>query len=237
VNKSVQGVGLFITGTDTGVGKTYVGAALLHALAQSGLRTAAMKPVATGCDSTPLGLRNGDALTLQQAATTRHAYELVNPYAFCPAIAPHIAAASAGVRIDVEHIAKIAERLAQQCDCLIVEGVGGWRVPLNGREHVKDLAARLGYPVLVVVGLRLGCINHALLTVDAVKDDGVPFFGWIANAVDAAYDTVEATVDAVSTHFGTQPLATLRWDPTGGPEPAGLRMKLLAWRLAQLAYR
>jgi dethiobiotin synthetase len=160
--------GVVVTGTDTGVGKTLVAAGLLHGLARRGLRVAGMKPVATGCERTAAGLRNDDALCLGRHASVDAAYEEINPYAFEPAIAPHVAAAEAGVRIDLARIAACCARLSRGADRVVVEGVGGWRVPLNEREDVGDLARLLGLPVLLVVGVRLGCLNHARLSADAI---------------------------------------------------------------------
>ena len=179
--------GLFVTGTDTGVGKTRVAAALIVALRSRGWRVAGMKPVASGCAMTPAGLRNDDALALQAASRLELPYAWVNPYAFAPAIAPHIAAADAAQPIRFPVITQALERLAQQADCVVVEGVGGWRVPLGADGDVAALARHLQLPVVLVVGLRLGCLNHAALTADAIRGSGLPLLGWVASAVDADF--------------------------------------------------
>jgi dethiobiotin synthetase len=175
--------GFFVTGTDTGVGKTRVAVALIHALRAQGLRVAAMKPVSAG--SPPGGL-NEDVVALLQASNVAADLRDVNPYAFEPAIAPHIAAQQAGVRIDLDLIAAAYARLATAADAVVVEGAGGWRVPLNECEDMADLAQRLGLPVVLVVGLRLGCINHALLTTESIAQRCVPWAGWVGNHIDPA---------------------------------------------------
>ncbi len=213
-----RNAGLFVTGTDTGVGKTHVSVALLHGLVAAGVRAAAMKPVATGCRKTSGGLRSDDALQLSAAARMQDDYELINPYAFEPAIAPHIAAARAQVVIDVERIAGAAAALAARSDCLLVEGVGGWRVPLNDQRHVSALALRLGFPVVLIVGLRLGCINHALLTFDAIGADRAPLLGWIANCCEISYDTPTETVAILSERFDSAPLAIIEHAPVPAPQ-------------------
>lgn len=175
--------GLFVTGTDTGVGKTRVAVALIHALRTRGLRVAAMKPVSAG--SAP-GELNEDVVALLQAANVAAAVRDVNPYAFAEPVAPHIAAQQAGVRIELTVIAEAYSRLAAAADVVVVEGAGGWRAPLNEREDLADLAQRLGLPVVLVVGLRLGCLNHALLTVESIARRQLPWAGWVGNHVDPA---------------------------------------------------
>lgn len=218
MNPTRRSAGLFVTGTDTGVGKTHVSVGLLHGLVAAGVRVAGMKPVATGCRKTGEGLRSDDALQLMAAAQMQDHYELINPYAFEPAIAPHIAAARAQVVIDVERIASAAAALAARSDCLLVEGVGGWRVPLNDHRHVSELAVRLGFPVLLIVGLRLGCINHALLTFDAIGADRAPLLGWIANCCEVSYDTPTETVAILSERFDSAPLAIIEHAPVPAPQ-------------------
>ncbi len=187
--------GVFVTGTDTEIGKTVAACALVAAWVRQGYRVAAMKPVASGCDATESGLRNADALALQQAANVHAAYELVNPYAFAPPIAPHIAAEQSGTRIDLDRVGAAFEVLATRADRVVVEGVGGWRVPLDERATVADLAAHLGLPVVLVVGVRLGCINHALLTSESIATGPCRFAGWIANHCDPQ---CEVTADIVA---------------------------------------
>ena len=172
---------LFVTGTDTEVGKTRISVALIELLQEQGKRVACMKPIASGCEQTAQGLRNGDALALMQQVDVQLDYETVNPYAFEPAIAPHIAAQKAGVKIDLNHIKQLFQQIKSQADSVIVEGAGGWLVPLNEQQTMADLAVELGLPVVLVVDIRLGCINHALLTVAAVKQSGLGLKGWVAN--------------------------------------------------------
>ncbi|MGM3386453.1 dethiobiotin synthase [Stutzerimonas stutzeri] len=177
----------FITGTDTEVGKTTIAAGLLHAARLAGLSTAAVKPVASGCDVTAEGLRNSDALALLGECTLPLRYEEVNPLAFEPAIAPHLAAREVSSELTVAAIASPVRRvLASGAAFTVVEGAGGWRVPLAGRETLADLAINLKLPVILVVGVRLGCINHALLSAEAIERDGLVLAGWVANIVDPA---------------------------------------------------
>ena len=189
---------LFITGTDTDVGKTVVACGLLAAANQQGLRTAAIKPVAAGCDVTEQGMTNTDALQLQAAASHRLSYQQINPVALEPAIAPHIAAAEAGVRMS-------ASRLVGYCrgvsllpgDMVVIEGAGGWRVPINSRETLADVARELECAVIVVVGMRLGCLNHALLTMEAIRRDGLQVAGWVANILDSEMPRLQENIDTL----------------------------------------
>lgn len=176
--------GVFVTGTDTGCGKTEISLALMAALGQGGSRVLGMKPIASGCEPTPEGLRNEDARRLRSRGSREVPYELVNPYAFEPAIAPHIAAARAGVAIEPAVIAAAAEDLANRADFLVVEGVGGWRVPLGPALAVSDLPLALDLPVVLVIGVRLGCINHSLLTVESIEQSGARLVGWVANQLE-----------------------------------------------------
>lgn len=189
----------FVTGTDTEVGKTTIAAGLLHAARLAGLSTAAAKPVASGCEITAEGLRNSDALALLGECTLPLRYQQVNPIAFEPAIAPHLAAREAGVELTVAALAEpVRQVLALQAQFSLVEGAGGWRVPLAGREALSDLAIELGLPVILVVGVRLGCINHALLSAEAIERDGLELAGWVANIVDPATSRLQenlATLD------------------------------------------
>ena len=176
--------GVFVTGTDTGIGKTYASAALLASLRARGLRAAGMKPVASGCRVTAAGLRNEDAETLIAASDPAPAYADCNPYAFEPAIAPHIAAREAGVEVELAQLRDAYARLARGADRVVVEGVGGWLAPLSDTLMQADLARALALPVILVVGLRLGCLNHALLSARAIRADGCTLLGWIANRID-----------------------------------------------------
>lgn len=188
----------FVTGTDTEIGKTTIAAGLLHAARARGLSTAAVKPVAAGCERTVEGLRNDDALTLQAECSPPLAYELLNPVALEPAIAPHIAAAEAGIELTAGQLAQACfEVFEQRAGLTLVEGAGGWRVPLSERQTLADLAIALGEPVILVVGLRLGCISHALLTAEAIAADGLKLAGWVANQVDPQMDRQQHNLDTL----------------------------------------
>lgn len=217
--------GIFVTGTDTGVGKTRVSVALIHALRAQGLRVAGMKPVSAG--SEPGGL-NEDVLALRQASNVDAALEDVNPYAFAEPIAPHIAAELTGTRIEIERIAEAYSRLAARADVVVVEGAGGWRVPLNEREDMADLAQRLGLPVLLVVGLRLGCLNHAILTADSILAWRLPWGGWVGNHIDPAMAQQAANIAALRARLpapclGIQPWCGPRSDDAA-PQAEWLRL-------------
>ncbi|HEX5340573.1 MAG TPA: dethiobiotin synthase [Gammaproteobacteria bacterium] len=179
--------GVFVTGTDTGIGKTLVSCGLLRAFTQAGLRSVGMKPVASGAIRSPEGLRNDDALAILRSASVALPYEWVNPYAFEPPIAPHIAAAEAGVQIELSVLLEAYKQVCERGDAVVVEGVGGWQVPLSGRFGLPELARALALPVVMVVGMRLGCLNHALLTARAIRDDGLQLAGWIANRMQAEF--------------------------------------------------
>ena len=178
--------GVFVTGTDTDCGKTVVSLGLMAALQAQGLEVLGMKPVASGCQGAPAGLRNPDAMALAAQGSRQVPYALTNPYALAPAIAPHIAAGEAGVSIELEPLVAAYRELASQTQWVVVEGVGGWRVPLGPRLFVSDLPQALDLPVILVVGLKLGCINHALLTAEAIRARGASLLGWIGNQVDPA---------------------------------------------------
>lgn len=172
----------FVTGTDTDIGKTAVATGLLALAARQGLSTVGLKPVAAGAEATDDGLRNSDALALQRAGTLDLDYEQVNPYCLEPAIAPHIAAAEAGINLRVARLEGFCRGvLIRKPDLCLIEGAGGWRVPLNERETLADLAIALQLPVILVVGMKLGCISHALLTAEAIARDGLTLAGWVAN--------------------------------------------------------
>ncbi len=179
---------LFVTGTDTGVGKTRVAAGLCRAYGARGLRVAAMKPVASGSVRGPHGLRNEDALELRRAMTVRATYAEVNPFVFEPPIAPHIAAAEAGAPIDFARLETAYRRLRARSDVVVVEGAGGWLAPLDAERGFADLAAAWGLDVVIVVGLRLGCLNHALLTAESIERRGLRIAGWVGNAIDPGFE-------------------------------------------------
>ncbi len=184
----------FVTGTDTGVGKTLVSCALLHALAAQGHSAVGLKPVASGCDDDG---RNEDALRLRAASNIQTTYDQINPYCLQHPIAPHLAARHAGVRIDFARIIAAYRELAGRADEVIVEGVGGFCVPLNHQQTSADLAKELGLSVILVVGMRLGCINHALLTVRAVGDYQLKCAGWVANVLDDGMPALQENIEAL----------------------------------------
>lgn len=189
--------GLFITGTDTEVGKTVVSTELLSLLAEAGYRVAGMKPVASGAEYIDNSLRNADALSLLSAANVKLDYELINPYVFAQPVSPHIAARQAGVEISLAHIKHCYAQIANQADVVIVEGVGGWYAPLSDALTLADLAVEMQLPVIMVVGLRLGCLNHARLTLEAMQHSGVYIAGWIANQVDPDFSELEANLTSL----------------------------------------
>jgi len=185
----------FIAGTDTDAGKTMVACALLAKARSQGLSTAAVKPVAAGCIDTKEGLRNDDAEQLLAQCTIALYYEQVNPVAFMESIAPHIAAQKQGQRMQVDRLTGFTSGvLMQGANFTLVEGAGGWRVPVNERETLADLAIALAIPVVLVVGMRLGCINHALLTAEAITGDGLELAGWVANCIDPEMAELEANI-------------------------------------------
>lgn len=189
--------GFFITGTDTGVGKTRVTVALMGFLRTQGLSVLGMKPVASGCFFHDGQLRNEDAMLLQENATWQIDYAKLNIYAFEPPIAPHLAARQSGQSIELERIVRQCRELERQADCVVVEGVGGWEVPLNTAERVSHLAKALKLPVILVVGMRLGCLSHAILTHDAMLRSGVECAGWIANCVEADFPFLDQNIESL----------------------------------------
>lgn len=188
---------VFVAGTDTGIGKTHAACSLLHALRAAGQRSCGMKPVASGCADTPHGLRNDDALALQAASSTPPPYELVNPLALREPLSPHLAAAHAGVTIALAPLHAAYRRLLASHDRVVVEGVGGWRVPLAPGLFAADIAAAWQLPVILVVGLRLGCLSHALLSAEAIVADGCRLIGWIGNRVDPSMAAVEENIQTL----------------------------------------
>lgn len=189
----------FIAGTDTDVGKTTIAAGLLHAARLQGLSTLAAKPVASGCAVTSKGLRNADALALIDQSTVQLPYERVNPFAFEPAIAPHLAAREAGVALALPALLKAMQGiLAEGADFTLIEGAGGWRVPLSDHASLSDLAIALKLPVILVVGVRLGCINHALLSAEAIARDGLQLAGWVANVIEPRTSRLEENLASLA---------------------------------------
>jgi dethiobiotin synthetase len=215
--------GLFITGTDTGVGKTRVAAALLRAGVQAGLAMAPMKPVASGAEFFDLGdgrreLRNDDALALLKAAGGRFEYSTINPYCFEPAISPHIAAMDARVTVDPARLQSAALDLATKCDCLVVEGAGGWFAPIGPALTIADVAGSLKLPVLLVVGLRLGCLNHAMLSLQAIERSGLELAGWAVSEIDPKMPRRAENLAMLHETFGDEPLLHLGFNPTSTAE-------------------
>lgn len=201
---------MFVTGTDTEVGKTFVSCAIVRQLAATGLRVAVMKPIASGAQRRGKELRNDDALQLMAASNVDAPYEWINPYCFEPAIAPHIAAQQVGIEMSYEPILTAYQRLCERSDVVVVEGVGGWFVPLNSQQTVAELAVRLQLPVVLVVGMRLGCINHALLTIEAIRAKGLDVHGWIANILDSAMPFLQENIRTLkkfisAPHLGVMP--------------------------------
>ena len=205
--------GFFVTGTDTGVGKTLVACSLLRAFAARGLTAVGMKPVATGAIPRGDSLVHDDVERLLAAGNLPAPREQVNPYCFAPPIAPHLAASAAGMRIDLDHIERCFDALAGAADVVIVEGVGGFRVPLGPGADTSRLAARLALPVVLVVGMRLGCLNHALLTAEAVAHCGLTLAGWVANHIDPGMAAADENVRALETLIGAPLVARIAFAP------------------------
>lgn len=201
--------GFFLTGTDTGCGKTEMACGMMRYLRDRGVAVAGMKPVASGAEFVDGGLRNADAQRIRAEYEAPPPYEWINPYVFEPPIAPHLAATEAGVEIEIERIRELAGRLRERSGCLIVEGVGGWRVPIGGGNSVGDLARCLGLPVLLVVGLKLGCINHALLTVEAIRRDGLTLGGWFANLLEPGMLRQQENLATLKAQMGAPLLGVL----------------------------
>lgn len=215
----------FVTGTDTGVGKTTVTCALLAAAKTRGLTTLALKPVASGCEETEDGLRNDDALALQAVMTASLSYQEINPVALRAPLSPHLAAAAAGRRLTLMQIAGYCRgTLMQKADFKLVEGAGGWRVPVSDRELLSGLPRLLGTPVILVVGIRLGCINHAILTAEAILKDGVRLAGWVANIIDPDMAALDENLHTLKELLPAPCLGVLPWAP--GTEAAVMAAQL-----------
>lgn len=208
--------GFFVTGTDTEIGKTFATCTLLRQLGGSGLRVAGMKPVASGCVRNAAGeLDNEDVLAHAAASTVSAPRTLTNPYAFLPPISPHLAAAQAGVNIDLALLRERYQQLAALADIVLVEGAGGWLAPLDEQHSMADLARALELPVILVVGVRLGCLNHALLTVRAIEASGLRLAGWLANCVDPAMRALEDNLAYLDAHIGAPCLGVIPYCPPG----------------------
>jgi dethiobiotin synthetase len=205
--------GLFVTGTDTGVGKTVVACALARGFAALGERVAVMKPVASGAERTREGLRSPDALALLQAATVKLPYQQVNPYCFEPPISPHIAAKEAKISIDPCRIMADFRTIAARADRVVVEGAGGWLAPIGPTQTMADVALALAVPVVLTVGLKLGCLNHAQLTREAIASRGAPFAGWIASEPEPSMARAGENLAALERLFGAPALAVVPYAP------------------------
>lgn len=203
-----MGRGYFVTGTDTGVGKTTVSCALLRAFAAQGKKAVGMKPVVAGSENG----RWHDVEQLIAASNIRADREYVNPYAFHPPISPHIAAQQTGVDIDIAVIERAYQALSSQADIVIVEGAGGFLVPLNAQQTGADLARALNLPVILVAGMRLGCLNHALLTAQAIHASGLPFAGWVANCIDSQMRVLEENIVTLEQRLESSLLGVLAFD-------------------------
>lgn len=219
-----------MTGTDTGVGKTLIACALLHAYAAAGKRVVGMKPVAAGAERSAEGLLNADVRLLRSAGSVDASLALMNPYCFEPPVAPHIAAEQAGVVIDLKRIGQAFAQLAAAADVVIVEGVGGFCVPLNSKEDTADLAQYLALPVILVVGMRLGCLNHALLTAQAVRGRGLRLAGWIANRIDPDMAVAAENIRALAARLDAPLVGEIEF--SASPDPARIAALLDVARLA-----
>ncbi|MBU0593002.1 MAG: dethiobiotin synthase [Gammaproteobacteria bacterium] len=217
--------GVFVTGTDTDVGKTLIACALLHAWRAAGKTAIGMKPVAAGCEIQAQGLICGDVTALCQSSSVQAPVKLVNPYAFEPPVAPHIAAEESGVTIELERIHAAFLTLAECAEIVVVEGAGGFRVPLNLHEDSADLARKLGLPVVLVVGMRLGCLNHALLTAEAIRARGLTLAGWVANRIDPDMLHYESNLAALRERIGAPLLGVVKYEAV--PDPARVSQYLL----------
>lgn len=217
----------FVTGTDTDVGKTLISCALLQAFAAQGKRVVGMKPVAAGGDAAG---QNEDVLRLRTASNVAVPLRQANPYSFEPAVAPHLAAQLAGTCIDFGHILAAYSALSKQADEVIVEGAGGFLVPLNERQDAGELSRQLGLPAILVVGMRLGCLNHALLTVEAIERRNLSLAGWVANVIDAGMPLLEANITALQQRISAPLLGTVPYMPgmDGRAASGYLDLKLLA---------
>ncbi|GAB4349668.1 MAG: dethiobiotin synthase [Immundisolibacter sp.] len=218
----------FITGTDTGAGKTRVAAALIAGLRAQGRRVAGMKPIASGCTQTVDGWRNDDAVALAAESGLDLPYSLINPYSFPPPVAPHLAAEDAGVQIDFNRIGQALAALRAKADAVVVEGVGGWRVPLGQAGDVADLACHLALPVVLVVGLRLGCLNHALLTAADIARSGARLVGWVGSAVQPDFDLADRNIDTLRRRLPAPCLGVLPHAPAAASLQAAQRLDVKA---------
>lgn len=204
----------FVTGTDTDVGKTYIATALVRHFAQQGKTVIGMKPVAAGCEKVSGELHNTDVSALVAASNMQAAFEDINPYAFESAIAPHIAAEQLGVTVSLAKIQRAFDKLQAQADVVVVEGAGGFRVPINRQETMADLAVQLNLPVIMVVGIRLGCINHALMTAGSIRAAGLNLVGWVANRMDPDMPALEENIATLKAMIEAPCISDVAWSET-----------------------
>ena len=224
----MSGPAYFVVGTDTGVGKTHAACALLHALARRHPRVVGMKPVAAGGVDTPQGLSNEDSIAHRAASTISVPSELDNPILLPEPLSPHIAAARAGRPIDFARITRAFAELRAQADAVVVEGAGGFLVPMSETQTGADLAAALQLPLVLVVGMRLGCLNHALLTAEAIRARGLALAGWIANRVDPHFLRPDENLAYLASHLGAPLWADLPYSTARDPERDAHRFTLPA---------
>jgi dethiobiotin synthetase len=221
--------GCFVTGTDTGVGKTLVSAALLHALARHHGRVVGMKPVAAGADWVDGEFVNGDVTALRAASTVRVTRELDNPVLLRDAVSPHIAARNEGRAIDIQALRRCHRQLTEEADFVVVEGAGGFHVPLSDLKTGADLATALALPVVLVVGLRLGCLNHSLLTAEALRARGLHLAGWVANRIDPAMQEQQENIAYLRSRLHAPLLADIPFHAR--PQPRDIAIDLpLRWK-------
>lgn len=205
----------FITGTDTDVGKTYIASALVKHFCEQGLQALGMKPVAAGAEMVNGLLLNSDVTELIKVGNVDADLKLINPYVFAPAIAPHIAAEQAGIRVSLDNIQQSFDVLQTKADVVVVEGAGGFRVPINREQTMADLAVKLNLPIILVVGIRLGCINHALMTAGSIRAAGLNLVGWVANRIDPNMPAIEENIATLKAMIKAACIADVAW----GEEP------------------
>lgn len=208
---------IFVTGTDTGIGKTYIAVGFLKKFNQYGLKTLGLKPLATGCQRNLNKLYNDDALQLKLYSSIQLPYEYINPIALEPAIAPHIAASQMQIKLDVETMQKkMAVAFSTPADVLVMEGIGGWYVPLNEEQTFADFVSNEDFSVVLVVGIKLGCLNHAILSYQAIKNSGLKFLGWVANCLEPRTEKVNAQISTLRKWLRTECLGIISYK--GKPE-------------------
>jgi dethiobiotin synthetase len=219
----------FITGTDTAVGKTLVANALLKLALDADMDVLGLKPVAAGCELRDGIQANDDAWQLMQNSSDQPAYADVNPVALREAMAPHIAAEREGIQLDVASLVNHCKPLIHNSDFTVIEGAGGWDVPLNDRESMADLASELACPVILVVGIRLGCLNHALLTAESIRHHGLELAGWVANRLDPDMPVPDENIATLVTRLPAPLLGTVPYqkDIDSNAAAAALNIDLL----------